>query len=64
MQVSEEPLKKVTLNLNASDVDWLKKYYGWGYSEEVRRVIRTFVNQKKLSLRKGTIMDIDSDVAD
>lgn len=37
-----DPLQKITLNLYLSDVDWLKKRFGWGYSEKIRDLVREY----------------------
>ena len=47
MQVSDRPLRKVTLNLYEEDVAWLQDVYGYGYSEKIRNAIREFVRKKK-----------------
>jgi len=39
-KVAGEPLRKVTLNLFESDVEWLKEVYGEGYSVEIRDIVR------------------------
>lgn len=35
----DDPLRKCTLNLYASDVAWLEKTYGHGWTERVRQHI-------------------------
>lgn len=37
---SDEPLRKCTLNLFRSDVEWLENAYGRGWTEEVRNIVR------------------------
>ena len=41
---AEEPLVKVTLNLNAADCEFLKRVFGHGWSTEVRNLVREWVN--------------------
>lgn len=42
---ADEPLRKTTLNLYEADIDRLKRKYGWGWSEEVRRMVRRRLNE-------------------
>ena len=35
----DEPLKKITLNLYAADVEAAKAYYGQGWSEQIRQIV-------------------------
>jgi len=42
----EEPLTKVTININTSDYLWLKEHYGHGYSGVVRGLIRRHIRSK------------------
>lgn len=39
-QRADEPLEKITLNLFASDVLWLREVIGYGWSDSVRKVVR------------------------
>lgn len=39
---SDEPLRKVTLNLYASDVEWLERRHGRGWTEAVRGAVRSY----------------------
>jgi hypothetical protein len=45
---ADEPLKKVTLNLFESDVEYLQRLYGQGYTSEIRSIIRLSVLELKL----------------
>lgn len=47
MQISDRPLRKVTLNLYEADVEWLQAHYGYGYSEVIRKAVRDFVREIK-----------------
>lgn len=47
MRQADAPLTKVTLNLYTSDHNFLKRYYGQGYSEEIRRIIHTEVKEMR-----------------
>lgn len=40
MQKADEPLTKITLNIYAKDLEYLRKTFGWGWSEIVRGWIR------------------------
>ncbi len=40
---SDDPLRKVTLNLYDADVLALESYYGHGWSEQVRQVVHQHV---------------------
>lgn len=46
---SDEPLRKVTLNLFAKDVAWLERKYGRGWTEIVRNHIRSKIHLHMLS---------------
>lgn len=35
-----DSLVKVCFNLNADDVEWFKRRYGWGWSEQIRYLMR------------------------
>lgn len=37
---ADEPLQKITLNLYEADVKALESYYGRGWSEQVRSLVR------------------------
>lgn len=43
---SDEPLRKVTLNLYEADCAWLEKTYGHGWTERVRQHIHNAVQQR------------------
>lgn len=45
MQTANEPLIKMTLNLNLADVEWLQNRYGYGISEVIREAVRKYVKQ-------------------
>jgi hypothetical protein len=40
---SDEPLRKVTLNLYEADCQWLEANYGYGWTERVRQHIHSEV---------------------
>jgi hypothetical protein len=40
MQRADEPLTKITLNIYAKDLEFLRRKFGWGWSEVVRGWIR------------------------
>lgn len=43
----DEPLRKVTLNLYASDCDWMIRNYGRDWTVRVRQHIHAEVEQRK-----------------
>lgn len=56
---SDEPLRKVTLNLYEADCAALEQYYGHGWSEQVRQVVRahtrTITGYHKLRMTLGDL---------
>lgn len=44
---SDEPLRKVTLNLYESDCQWLEREYGHGWTERVRQHIHNEVQMRQ-----------------
>lgn len=48
MRRSDEPLTKVTVNIFTADLEWLRERYGWGWSEELRKVIRAARRREQL----------------
>lgn len=46
MHQADEPLRKVTLNLYASDVAFLKRKFDQGYTEKVREIVREWVEEE------------------
>ena len=44
---AEEPQTKITLNLFTSDVDYLKRTIGHGYTSVIREIIREAVNARR-----------------
>jgi hypothetical protein len=47
MRLAEEPLTKVTLNLFASDLEYLKKHTHDQWTVEVRNIVRKHIRLKK-----------------
>lgn len=45
-KLPDEPLHKTNINLYASDVEWLKHVYGWGWSERIRNLVHAHVKRK------------------
>lgn len=43
---SDDPLRKVTLNLYEADCQWLERTYGRGWTERVRQHIHNFIAQR------------------
>lgn len=46
MRVVLEPITKVTLNLFSKDVQWFKRRYPIGYTEEIRDAVRAHILYK------------------
>ena len=44
---SDDPLRRVTLNLYDADVQWLIKAYGHGWTERIRQHIRQEVYNRQ-----------------
>lgn len=42
-----EPLTKTTMNFFETDIEWLKKHHGHGYTEAIRDLVRNHVAYKK-----------------
>lgn len=40
---SDDPLRRVTLNLYEADCQWMEKYYGHGWTERIRQHIHNEV---------------------
>lgn len=56
---SDEPLRKVTLNLYESDCQWFEKEYGHGWTERIRQHVQNYVhNHKSAELKPRTLADI------
>lgn len=47
---ADEPFHKTNINLYASDVEDLKRLYGFGWSEVVRKLVRLHLDRKKQGL--------------
>ena len=45
-KLAGEPLTKVTFNMYTKDLEWFQAKYGYGYSEELRKVIRRYIIQR------------------
>jgi hypothetical protein len=50
---SDDPLRRVTLNLYEADCVWLEKTYGHGWTERVRQHIHNAVNDRKTFVHKN-----------
>ena len=64
---SDDPLRRVTLNLYEADCQWLECTYGHGWTERVRQHIHNEVTGRQLRLeqppqftmRRRTIGDLE-----
>ena len=45
--MSDSDLHRTNINLYASDVEWLRNQYGWGWTERVRDVLHEYVRDTK-----------------
>lgn len=45
-KLAGEPLTKVTFNMYTKDLEWFQSHFGYGYSEELRKVIRRYVIER------------------
>jgi len=52
-RVADEPLTKCTLNIYSTDIAEMKKVFGYGWSEQVRRYVREGMRRR----RNRTIID-------
>lgn len=50
-KLPDEPLHKTNINLYASDVEDMKRVYGYGWSEVIRNLVRKHVNGKILEYK-------------
>ena len=57
-QRSDDPLRKCTLNLYASDCAWLEKTYGQGWTERVRQHIHNYVHTQTVHTKVRTLADV------
>jgi hypothetical protein len=44
---SDDPLRKVTLNLYEADCQWMEREYGRGWTERLRQHLHTLVHERK-----------------
>lgn len=62
---SDEPLRKVTLNLYEADCQWFEKEYGYGWTERLRQHMHNMVSQRTEfqpianRARRRTLGDLD-----
>ncbi len=47
MPLVEEPLEKVTMNFYAKDIKLMREIHGYGYTEVIRRILRTHIMRAK-----------------
>jgi hypothetical protein len=59
---SDDPLRRVTLNLYESDCQWLERTYGHGWTERVRQHIHNEVFARKTNAPpRRTLGDLTDD---
>jgi len=58
---SDDPLRRVTLNLYEADCQWLERTYGRGWTERVRQHIHNEVVKRSLTKKqfKRMLGDLD-----
>ena len=49
---SDDPLRRVTLNLYEADCKWLEREYGRGWTERIRQHIHNEVLQRQLRIEQ------------
>lgn len=59
-RIADEPLKKVTLNLYESDVEWFQKRHGFGYTEVMRTILRQHRNKVSVAERAFEVQHEDN----
>lgn len=47
---SDDPLRRITLNLYEADCKWLEREYGHGWTERVRQHIHNEVQKRTLAM--------------
>ena len=47
MRKSDEPIRKVTLNLYVYDILWLEQHDGRGWTETVRNLVRQHIQARR-----------------
>jgi hypothetical protein len=47
----DEPIQKVTLNLFTSDIDWLKRHHGQGWTTYIRELVRVKIKEQQRAKR-------------
>ena len=55
---SDDPLRRVTLNLYEADCVWLEKTYGRGWTERVRQHIHNEVQQRRTPMMRRLLGDL------
>jgi hypothetical protein len=59
---SDDPLRKVTLNLYEADCQWMERMYGHGWTERIRQHIHNEVAYRSITTpftkRRRTLGDI------
>lgn len=59
---SDDPLRKVTLNLYATDCLWLEATYGRGWTERIRQHIHNYVHTQTVHKAvRRTLGDLSDD---
>lgn len=59
---SDDPLRRVTLNLYEADCLWLEQHYGRGWTERVRQHIHSEVTKRQVDRPTRTITLGDLDI--
>ena len=57
---SDDPLRKVTLNLYETDCQWFEREYGRGWTERVRQHIHSEVTQRRSPTMRRLLGDLDA----
>lgn len=57
----DEPLRRVTLNLYASDVEWFIATYGHGWTERIRQHLHNEVLKRQQPTKVRTLGDLSDE---
>jgi hypothetical protein len=62
---SDDPLRRITLNLYEADCKWLEQHYGYGWTERVRQHIHNEVMKRLYTNKYGATTQLTlGDLAD
>lgn len=59
---ADAPLRKVTMNFYAEDIEWLQREYGDGWTERIRQHIHNEVQSRRHPTTRRTLGDLLSEL--